>query len=94
MNFEKENTKSKALILTWITIGSFLIAGIIFILTGGYSEKDFLDHRINEERTFTINEVEEIAIRSSSYDIYVEEIDSDVMKVQLIGAVKVVLKKT
>lgn len=78
--------KKIVLILGGVTICAFLIAGLLFIFSD--NSVGFIHKTINEEKVYQVDNLNDIFIKTSSKDIKIVPVDSNEIKINLIGEVK------
>lgn len=93
------STKKIVLILSGITIISFLLAGILFIFTDSSifdSSRSgiFTKKIINIEKVYDIDNLNDIFIETSSTDVNIIPVDSDEIKIHLYGSAKASSEKS
>ncbi len=79
----KMNIKKIALILSAISLGAFLIAGLLFVF--GMNSYGYLEKNIYEEKIHQIDNLDLILIKSPSFDVKILPVDSDEIKITLTG---------
>ncbi|MCG8513728.1 MAG: DUF4097 domain-containing protein [Halanaerobiales bacterium] len=80
---KKMNIKKIALILSAISIGAFLIAGLLFVF--GINSYGYLEKNIYEEKIHQIDNLDLILIKSPSFDVKILPVESDEIKITLTG---------
>ena len=79
----KMNIKKIGLILSAISIGAFLVAGLLFVF--GINSYGYLEKNIYEEKIHQIDNLELIQIKSPSFDVKILPVESDEIKIILAG---------
>ena len=79
----KMDIKKIALILSAISIGAFLIAGLLFVF--GINSYGYLEKNIYEEKIHQIDNLDLILIKSPSFDVKILPVESDEIKITLTG---------
>lgn len=76
--------KKIVLILSTISICSFLIAGLLFVFGG--TSYGYLQKNIYEEKIHQLDNLNLILVKSSSFDVKILPVDSDEIKIKLTGS--------
>jgi lia operon protein LiaG len=86
--FNKIDTKKVVLWLFVIMISSFIIAGMIFVQTGGYNEikSGKYNHQIDETTLLKADNIKQIKIECDSSDVHIIPVDSNEISSHLYGS--------
>lgn len=88
--------KKTILILTSITVGAFIVAALLFVLSGNkaFNSEKLIIKDVSEEKVYKIDNLNIIDIDISSTDIKIVPIDGDEIKINLNGKVQVNSEKS
>ena len=86
----KFNVKKFVIWLAIIMVASFVIAGIVLIVTGDFS---IATEQIDESKTFKAQEISEIYIDLTSTDINIIPVEDEEIRVHFYGVVSTNIKK-
>lgn len=81
--FKNFDMKKFALTVLMVAIGAFFIGGLVLVSTGGIKKTNWNTESIQETKTVSMNNVQNISVGSSSADVVVEPEDRTDLKAEL-----------